>query len=67
MKKGMFDMKNKLAQLLSVKSLVTLMFVGTYCWMALNGIFDISSLQNIVMIVVSFYFGTVYEKKGVEK
>ena len=60
-------MKTKIAQLLSVKSIVTIMFVGTYCWLALNGILDLTSLQNIVMIVVSFYFGTVYEKKGVEK
>lgn len=52
-----------LANLIKVKTLVTLVVVVVFATLALRG--DISSelVMTVVAMVVSFYFGTQHEKK----
>lgn len=56
---------DNLAALVKVKTLITVVIVGVFAWLAITG--DISPEQVTTMagMVVSFYFGTQYEKKGV--
>jgi hypothetical protein len=52
------------AALIKVKTLITVVVVGVFSWLAIKG--DISPEQVVTMagMVVSFYFGTQAEKKG---
>jgi len=56
----------RLAKLIDVKSIVTLSIVFTYLALAIMRVVHADKLESIVFIVVSFYFGTQYQKK-VEK
>lgn len=47
-----------LAQLLDVKSLVTLMLTGVFGHMTANGLVDAQSFLTIFSVVIAFYFGT---------
>ena len=59
-------MKDKLvkraANLLSVKSLVTLALTGVFAWMAVKGTIS-QDFMTIYAVIIAFYFGTQYEKK----
>ena len=56
------DLKRKLAQLLSIKSIVTIMLVGVFCYECITGHTDSESLKQLVTVVIAFYFGTITEK-----
>lgn len=47
-----------LAQLLDVKSLVTLMLTAVFGHMTANGLVDTQSFLTIFSVVIAFYFGT---------
>lgn len=53
-----------LADLVKVKTLVTLAVTAVFCILALMGKIDTQSVMNVVLLVVSFYFGTQHEKKN---
>lgn len=56
-------MKQKLAKLIDVKSLVTLAMTGLFCVLAIKG--NISQeVQTIYLMIIAFYFGTQHEKKN---
>ena len=54
-------MKDKLvkraANLLSVKSLVTLALTGVFAWMAVKGTIS-QDFMTIYAVIIAFYFGT---------
>lgn len=52
-------MKERIAKLLSVKSIVTLILTVVVAILTLKGEFDI---KDIYLMVISFYFGTQTEK-----
>jgi len=52
-----------LAALVKVKTIVTLMVVGVFSVLALNGTITADNVMIIISMVVSFYFGTQHEKK----
>lgn len=54
---GVF-VRRLLAQLLDVKSLVTLMLTGVFGHMTANGLVDAQSFLTIFSVVIAFYFGT---------
>ena len=56
------NIKEALVKLLKVKSLVTIALIATFCTLAFTGVITGEQVNNIVMIVVSFYFGTQIEK-----
>ena len=53
-------MKEKLAKLIDVKSLVTLLLTGVVAYLSLKGQFDI---RDIYLMIIAFYFGTQHQKK----
>ena len=56
-----------LANLLKVKTVVTLVVVAVFACLALRGDISPDNVMIIISMVVSFYFGTQHEKKvGVE-
>lgn len=52
----------RLAALLSVKSIVTLVLTGVFAFLAITGIVTGSDFLTIFLMVISFYFGTQSQK-----
>ena len=59
----MKELWKNMAQLLKVKTLVTLVVLTVFTVLALRGDIDSDSVMYIVTTVVAFYFGTQHEKK----
>lgn len=59
----MKDLMKNLANLLKVKTIVTLVVCAVFAVMALKGGISADNVMIIVSMVVSFYFGTQHEKK----
>ena len=58
----MEQLKRRAANLLSVKSLVTLVLTGVFAALVLRGVVSGQDFLTIFLIVVSFYFGTQSQK-----
>jgi uncharacterized protein (DUF486 family) len=56
------DFKKNLAALFKVKTLVTITVLAVFAILALKGTIQADSIMNVVMMVISFYFGTQIEK-----
>lgn len=57
-------MTEKLKALLSIKSLVTLLTTAVFGILALRGRLSAQEFLTVYTVVVSFYFGTQFEKNG---
>lgn len=57
-------MKEKLAKLITVKSIVTVMLTIVVSILTLKGNFDI---KEIYLMIIAFYFGTQVEKNKKEE
>ena len=60
----MKDMKEKLAKLINVKSIITILLTLVVCYLAIFKDFDI---RDLYLMIISFYFGTQVEKKSKEE
>ena len=58
-------MKEKLAKLIDVKSIVTLALTGAFIYLACWKVIP-QEFQTIFTVVISFYFGTQAAKKASE-
>ena len=58
------DLLMKLAILLKCKTIVTLVVITVFAILSLRGDISPDNVMIIVSSVISFYFGTVYEKKA---
>ena len=54
--------KQNLANLLKVKTLVTLAVIAVFAILSLRGKISADNVMVIISMVVSFYFGTQHEK-----
>ena len=52
----------KLANLIKVKTLVTLMVMVVFCWLALAGRLAGDDVMQVATTVIAWYFGTQVEK-----
>ena len=59
--------KEKIAKLINVKSIVTLILVIVFSVLALTNVISGTEFMTVFTMVISFYFGTQTEKKGSEK
>ena len=59
----MKDVLKNLANLVKVKTIVTLVVIGVFAVLALNGSISSDNAMIIISMVVSFYFGTQHEKQ----
>lgn len=57
-------MKAKLAKLIDVKSIMTLMLTIVFCVLALTGVVSDEQFVTIFTVIVGFYFGTQSQKKA---
>lgn len=55
-------MKAKLAKLIDVKSIMTLLLTLVFCILALCGVISGREFQTIFTVIVGFYFGTQSQK-----
>lgn len=55
-------MLKNLANLIKVKTIVTFAVVAVWCYLAIIGKIDTDYINNIVLMVIAFYFGTQAEK-----
>ena len=60
-------MKEKLAKLIDVKSIMTLMLTVFFCILAMRGAISGSEFHTIFTVVVGFYFGTQHQKRTAAK
>jgi uncharacterized protein (DUF486 family) len=59
----MKSLKDKLAQLINVKSIITIILTVVFAILSLKGVVTTEQFVNIFSIVIAFYFGTQREKK----
>jgi flagellar motor component MotA len=57
-------MKEKFAKLINVKSIVTLMVMGVFCYLAIRGDIKPSEFMVIVTAIITYFF-TKSDKKEV--
>ncbi len=57
-------MREKLAGLLSVKTIITFVIIAVFAILALRGSITSEVAMPIITMVVAFYFGTQVEKKN---
>jgi len=58
------DILKNLANLIKVKTIVTLVVAAVFAVLALNGTITADNAMIIISMVMSFYFGTQHEKKN---
>lgn len=59
----METLKKNLANLVKVKTLVTMVVVAIFAVLALKGAIEAESVMYVVTTVIAFYFGTQHEAK----
>lgn len=59
-------MKERMANLLTVKSIVTIVLTGVFAGLSLLGNISGDQFLTVFSVVVAFYFGTQHEKKAQE-
>lgn len=57
-------LKKAVANLIKIKSLVTISVIAVFSVLSFKGVIDADNVMNVVLMVVAFYFGTQHEKKG---
>ena len=55
-------MKQKFAKLIDVKSIVTILLTAVFCVLAVKNNISSEQFLTIFTVVISFYFGTQYQK-----
>ena len=60
-------MKNKIAKLIDVKSLVTLILTAVVAYLAIEGKISGTEFLTIFTVVIGFYFGTQSMKNNDKK
>ena len=58
------EILKNLAALVKVKTIVTLVVIAVFAYLALTGRISADNVMVSVTAVVSFYFGTQHEKNG---
>lgn len=56
-------MKENLAKLINLKSIVTLTLTMVLCFMAVTDRIEADKFYTLVLMVLTFYFGVVKEKR----
>ena len=62
----MSNIVKRIGNLLTVKSIVTIMLAVVFSILALNGVISSEQYMTIFSVVIGFYFGTQYDKKNLD-
>jgi hypothetical protein len=60
------ELLKNIANLIKVKTIVTLVVIAVFAYLALTGAITADNVMIVVSTVIAFYFGTQTEKKGKE-
>ena len=60
-------LKKRLANLLCVKSIVTVVLTGVFAYMTVTGGVSADQFLTVFTVVIAFYFGVQAEKKASEQ
>ena len=60
----MENLKKNLANLVKVKTFITLVVIAVFAVLALRGDITTDNVMVVVSTVIAFYFGTQFEKKS---
>ena len=63
----MEQLYKRLAKLLCVKSIVTIVLTGVFAYMTVHGFVSADQFLTVFAVVISFYFGTQSERKVEQK
>ena len=56
-------MKEKLAKLIDVKSIVTIILTAIFAYLSVVGLVTAQDFLTVFTVVIAFYFGTQAQKK----
>ena len=56
--------KERLAKLLNIKSIISLIMTIVFCYLAIVGVISAEIFAPIFTTIIAFYFGTQVEKKN---
>ena len=56
-------MKENLAKLIKVKSIITILLCLVFCYLSIAAVISGEQFMNIFTVVIAFYFGTQAEKR----
>lgn len=56
-------MKERIAKLIDVKSIVTLTLTGVFAYLSIAGVEVPETFKTIYIMIIGFYFGTQHAKK----
>lgn len=57
-------LKEKMAKLLSVKSIVTIVLTVVFAYLAVTGVISGEQFLTVFTVIIAFYFGTQHERKA---
>ena len=57
-------MKEKLAKLIDVKSIITLLLCVVFCFLSIMRYIQTDQFMTVFSVIIAFYFGTQAEKKN---
>ena len=57
------EILKNLAALIKVKTIVTMVVIAVFAYLALTGAIPADNVMIVVSTVIAFYFGTQHEKK----
>ena len=60
-------MKEKITQLIDVKSIVTIILTTVFSHQVIEGVVSSDQLQTVFVTVLSFYFGVQFSKNKEDK
>lgn len=58
-------MIKNLAELIKVKTIVTIIVLAVWAYLAITGTVNADAVNNVTLMVIAFYFGTQHEKTGI--
>ena len=57
-------MLKNIVELIKVKTIVTIIVLAVWAYLAVTGAISADAVNNITLMVIAYYFGTQYERKG---
>lgn len=63
----MSNIVKRISNLLTVKSIVTIMLSVVFSILALNGVISSEQYITIYCVIIGFYFGVQYDKKKLDE
>ena len=56
-------MLKNIVELVKVKTIVTIIVLAVWAYLAVTGAISADAVNNVTLMVIAFYFGTQYERK----